>query len=110
MRVFPTIVLFVTIFYLLFFYLSIQGGLRHEFASGTNFNPLEIRDKTFSTHKKGTNLLAGRDGNVATITIDTESTYQKVHGFGGAFTGAVSYNLNQLSKNLQDHIFRLMRC
>lgn len=38
------------------------------------------------------------------ITVNRNQTYQKIIGFGNAFTGAVSFNLN-LVPELQDHIY-----
>ena len=43
---------------------------------------------------------------VATIKVDRSKKYQKMFGFGGAFTGAVSYNLNLLPKAVQEHVYR----
>jgi glucosylceramidase len=40
------------------------------------------------------------------IVVNRSSKFQSVIGFGGAFTGSVSYNLKQLSKELQDHIYQ----
>lgn len=44
--------------------------------------------------------------SVVNIDVNRTVKYQKVIGFGGAFTGAVSYNLNLMSKELQDHVYR----
>jgi glucosylceramidase len=43
--------------------------------------------------------------NVVNVALDRNEKFQKIIGFGGAFTGAVSYNLKQLSKEVQDHIY-----
>jgi glucosylceramidase len=39
------------------------------------------------------------------ISINQNDTFQKIIGFGNAFTGAVSYNL-ELVPNLKDHIYK----
>ena len=39
-----------------------------------------------------------------TITINKSQTYQKIFGFGGAFTDVTGYVLNSLPKGLSDHI------
>lgn len=40
------------------------------------------------------------------VNVDLSKKYQKIIGFGGAFTGSVSYNLDQLSQELQDHLYK----
>lgn len=40
------------------------------------------------------------------VKINRQVHYQKIVGFGGAFTGTVSYNLKLLNSKLQDHIYR----
>lgn len=45
------------------------------------------------------------ENNEATIEIDPDKRYQKIVGFGGALTGAVTYNADQLSPNLQRSLF-----
>lgn len=45
--------------------------------------------------------------NIVNIDVNREKTYQKIVGFGGAFTGAVSYNLKKLdSDKLRNSIYR----
>jgi glucosylceramidase len=44
--------------------------------------------------------------SVVNVSINRTATYQKIIGFGGAFTGAVSHNLNQLeSDELRRHVY-----
>lgn len=44
--------------------------------------------------------------SIVNVSINRTATYQKIIGFGGAFTGAVSYNLNQLSNDrLRQHVY-----
>lgn len=43
---------------------------------------------------------------VVNVSINRTAKYQKIIGFGGAFTGAVSYNLKELSsQELQNHVY-----
>ncbi|XP_073820115.1 lysosomal acid glucosylceramidase-like [Musca autumnalis] len=42
----------------------------------------------------------------ASITINRNKTYQKITGFGGAFTGTVAYLLDKLKPELQDHLYK----
>ncbi|XP_058057190.1 lysosomal acid glucosylceramidase-like [Anopheles bellator] len=42
----------------------------------------------------------------ASITINLQRKFQTVEGFGGAFTGAVSYNLAKLRAPLRDSLYR----
>lgn len=41
----------------------------------------------------------------ATIEVDPENKFQTIMGFGGALTGAVMYNGDQLSENLRNSLF-----
>lgn len=45
----------------------------------------------------------------AKVTVDRERKYQKIFGFGGAFTGTVSYLLSQLPETVQNFLYRLDR-
>ncbi|XP_070498243.1 lysosomal acid glucosylceramidase-like [Chironomus tepperi] len=44
--------------------------------------------------------------NYVNIMVNRSNKFQKVIGFGGAFTGSVSYNLKQLPKEVQEHIYQ----
>lgn len=45
--------------------------------------------------------------SVVNISINRTATYQTIIGFGGAFTGAVSYNMKQLSSpELRQHVYQ----
>uniref|UniRef100_A0A914DVY5 Glucosylceramidase n=1 Tax=Acrobeloides nanus TaxID=290746 RepID=A0A914DVY5_9BILA len=55
---------------------------------------------------------ASSDQNVIKIQVDPSQTYQSILGFGGAFTGATTYNIwvlrntsNQISENLLKSYF-----
>lgn len=41
----------------------------------------------------------------ATVTVNEQSKFQTIVGFGGAHTGAVTYLLKQLPQSLQDFIY-----
>lgn len=46
-------------------------------------------------------------GSIVNISFNRSATYQKIIGFGGAFTGAVSENLKKLeSDELRRHVYR----
>ncbi|XP_055677795.1 lysosomal acid glucosylceramidase [Lutzomyia longipalpis] len=51
-------------------------------------------------------LLDFLNQNQVNVNVDPTVKYQKVVGFGGAFTGAVSHNLDQLSPELQDLLYK----
>ncbi|XP_037885210.1 lysosomal acid glucosylceramidase [Glossina fuscipes] len=40
------------------------------------------------------------------VNVNRTETYQKIEGFGGAFTGSVSYILEKLEPHLQDQIYK----
>ncbi|CAO1436681.1 unnamed protein product [Diamesa hyperborea] len=40
------------------------------------------------------------------VKINRNKRYQKIIGFGGALTGAVSHNLKMLTPELQEHVYR----
>lgn len=44
--------------------------------------------------------------SIVNIEVNRSEKYQKIMGFGGAFTGAVSFHLNSMSKELTDHVYR----
>lgn len=44
--------------------------------------------------------------NEATIEINPEIKHQKIVGFGGALTGAVMHNVEKLSPNLQEYLYK----
>lgn len=48
-------------------------------------------------------ILSGKN---ATIKVDRSITYQEIVGFGGALTGSASWNLDQLTPALQNHVYR----
>ncbi|XP_067626974.1 lysosomal acid glucosylceramidase-like [Eurosta solidaginis] len=53
----------------------------------------------------GTKRLFGLNDPIK-LSIDRSVEYQKITGFGGAFTGTVSHLLGILDQQLQDHIYK----
>ncbi|KAL3186894.1 hypothetical protein MRX96_004707 [Rhipicephalus microplus] len=52
-------------------------------------------------------LLAGStDNDVVLLVVDPSKKYQKVFGFGGAFTDATGINIKSLPANMQDDIIK----
>jgi len=68
----------------------------------------------FETNKKGDRFKETKfkfttnevSNNSITLTIDKTKKYQKIVGFGGAFTDASGLNLNTLSKDLATNIMK----
>lgn len=61
--------------------------------------------KTTGTFNEQSGNSQSHDDTV-TIIIDTSKTYQKIYGFGGAFTDAAGINIKSLPKNMQEDIIR----
>uniref|UniRef100_A0A1B0CZ46 Glucosylceramidase n=1 Tax=Phlebotomus papatasi TaxID=29031 RepID=A0A1B0CZ46_PHLPP len=53
-----------------------------------------------------TNLFGFFRSKDVSVNVDLSKKYQKIIGFGGAFTGSVSYNLDQVSEELQDLLYK----
>ncbi|XP_055906513.1 lysosomal acid glucosylceramidase-like [Eupeodes corollae] len=66
-------------------------------------NDLNERSEENTTSMISIELEASK--RVTKIQIDRSKKYQKIVGFGGAFTGAVSYNLKNLPQELQDAVY-----
>uniref|UniRef100_A0A182IUS7 Glucosylceramidase n=1 Tax=Anopheles atroparvus TaxID=41427 RepID=A0A182IUS7_ANOAO len=80
---------------------SSAGGLRFAVVKGTFAPPNKRSPRTPSPTKR-----SSPTENDITITIDAERRFQTVEGFGGAFTGAVSYNLAKLRAPLRESIYK----
>ncbi|KAL3186893.1 hypothetical protein MRX96_004706 [Rhipicephalus microplus] len=61
--------------------------------------------KTTGTFNEQSGKSQSHDDTV-TIVIDASKTYQKIYGFGGAFTDAAGINIKSLPKNMQEDIIR----
>lgn len=68
-------------------------------ATGIRFTPVVMRAPGF-------NGILGLDSRDVTIELDRKMKFQTVLGFGGAFTGAVSYNLEMLAPALRQSMYR----
>ncbi|CAD6992978.1 unnamed protein product [Ceratitis capitata] len=77
---------------------SSKAGLRFGTTSG------KVNDTSFTT-VLDYNKTTARTRKV-TINVDREKQYQNITGFGGSFTGSVSYILDKLPQGLQDHIYK----
>lgn len=48
-----------------------------------------------------------RNQNIkATLEINSEKTYQKVRGFGGAYSGSVQYLMSKISQNMRNCVYK----
>ncbi|XP_050096209.1 lysosomal acid glucosylceramidase [Anopheles aquasalis] len=72
---------------------SSSAGLRFAIAEG-NFSASSVRRRP------------NDDSELTVITIDSQSKFQTVQGFGGAFTGAVSHNLAKLRAPLRESLYK----
>lgn len=70
----------------------------------------------YASSKSGSRmkLTIGKMGNMTnssrTITINHKTKYQKVYGFGGAFTDATGINTRDLSEATQENLLKLGFC
>ncbi|XP_011192894.2 lysosomal acid glucosylceramidase [Zeugodacus cucurbitae] len=85
---------------------SSKAGLRFDTTTGiinaSDFTPIvDYNEKV--TPKES---VFGKATRKVTIQVDRETRFQKITGFGGSFTGAVSYILENLSQDIQDHIYK----
>ena len=85
--------------------------------SAANYDPQALKDGVsywYVTNKQGLRMAMSETkyGNCksspgdVTINVDTTKTYQKILGFGGAFTDAVGINLHKLSPATQEQLLR----
>lgn len=83
---------------------KIEHGPFH-YGDGNSASGNEVLTKVVQTVKYLEGIEEPLDSYV-NIVVNRTHKFQKIMGFGGAFTGAVSYNLKQLSKELQEHIYQ----
>ncbi|XP_055381406.1 lysosomal acid glucosylceramidase [Condylostylus longicornis] len=92
---------------------SSKAGLRFSYLKG-NFHQesivvedapkhIELEDSSKILKQQNSDAFIFDD---AVIKINRNVSYQKIVGFGGSFTGAVSHNLDQLPEEIQNHVFR----
>ena len=71
-------------------------------------NNSDVMIKVYETSREGNKLTEKIDfeigDNVSTIKINTDKKYQKITGFGGAFTESSAYLLNQMSDEKRKEI------
>ena len=71
-------------------------------------NNSDFMIKVYETSREGNKLTEKIDfeigDNVSTIKINTDKKYQKITGFGGAFTESSAYLLNQMSDEKRKEI------
>ena len=71
-------------------------------------NTLQV--SVFETSESGHKLTEitnfSKTENPSIVTVNPNKTYQKITGFGGAFTESSAYLLNQLSKKNRDTILQ----
>ena len=65
----------------------------------------------YETSESGNNLTELSEFNYnesvfSKITINEDVKFQKITGFGGAFTESSAYNLNKLSKEKRDEVLK----
>ncbi|XP_059218801.1 lysosomal acid glucosylceramidase isoform X2 [Stomoxys calcitrans] len=58
----------------------------------------QLKNETLSMNERATRTVR--------LNINRENQYRKIVGFGGAFTGAVSYLLEKLPQEVQDHMYK----
>ncbi|XP_058130628.1 lysosomal acid glucosylceramidase-like [Anopheles ziemanni] len=80
---------------------SSSGGLRFALTKGSF-----LRTKGGPSSPPPPRKRSRATENDITITIDRTRRYQTVEGFGGAFTGAVSYNLAKLRAPLRESLYK----
>ena len=72
----------------------------------------ELEVQVFETSRSGNKLTALNDfsaleiSEIDIVTIDTTKRFQKITGFGGAFTESSAYLLNKLSQSKRDEIIQ----
>ena len=75
-------------------------------------NNNELQVNIYETSKSGNQLTEITDfnnitnKNIDTVSLDTTKKFQKITGFGGAFTESSAYLLNKLSKKNRDTIIK----
>jgi glucosylceramidase len=101
-------------------YVSTEGGYFFERTDG-HFEPTFLDDDTAIREGK---LITGQNASVYTvlssfetnktnkmfravqITLNAEKKRQRILGFGGAFTDAAGYNINQLADKIKETLIR----
>lgn len=88
---------------------STKSGKRFEVNKG-HFRPKPIEPNVIRV-KRFLNSVRTKRNTTAkveslTLTIDVHKTYQKIIGFGGAFTGSVSHLIDAMPESLRHSLYR----
>ena len=82
------------------------------FIMSCNSKDNQLQVSVYETSESGNHLTEITDFNkaadsvTATVSIDTSKRFQKITGFGGAFTESSAYLLNKLGKKNRDEILK----
>lgn len=95
---------------------SSKAGQRFEASRGQSIKAPKTKKKWFGVFNHPSVIRVERQAadydesevfvEAVTLTIDRNQKYQKIEGFGGAFTGAVSYLFDNLPETLRHTIYR----
>jgi glucosylceramidase len=86
-------------------HLKIENGPYYFGTSSENRNDFDIQAQVMKVVKQIEGIEEPINA-IVNIEVNRTEKFQEVIGFGGAFTGSVSYLLKLMSKELQDHIFK----
>lgn len=86
-----------------------QDGLRFKITSGnfTNEPIKKVRVQVLNQQYAAAERRQCFENVHAHLTVNRSQQYQTIIGFGGAFTGAVSYLINKIPTASQNCIYRL---
>ncbi|XP_049303747.1 lysosomal acid glucosylceramidase-like isoform X2 [Bactrocera dorsalis] len=89
---------------------SSKAGLRFDITSGvinaSDFTQVVDYNESLQNATQEKTVFEKAAPRTVTIQVDREKHFQNITGFGGSFTGAVSYILDNLSQDIQDHIYK----
>jgi glucosylceramidase len=94
---------------------AVAAGEESEIAARTNTTTASSHDVTFTTTNSDKRLaqsdkplhwMNSQSPITATITIDKAKKYQKILGFGGAFTDATCYTFNKMPAEARQKLFQ----
>lgn len=82
-----------------------KAGLRFETTTGVlnASESISVLNYNQSTDAEGVGRAAARK---VSLVVDREQRLQNITGFGGSFTGSVSYILDKLPQELQDQLYK----
>jgi O-glycosyl hydrolase len=68
------------------------------------FKPSQLFKRRIS-NSAGAFVDTGAHPEVVEVTVNANKRFQKIVGFGGAFTGSVDYNLDRLSDAMRQIVY-----